>query len=583
MDKKFIVLIVGLMSVCALIAAWAHFRTGLAQSQAAGGTAAYVERLFKPDEVIDIEITLAEEDLKNMMENPSLEQYKEASVVVDGQNVDHVAFRIKGNSSLMSVARSDSERYSFKIDFNQYISQQSLMGLTKLNLNNSFSDPSYMREYLSYALLCDMGVATPAFGYANVYVNGELIGLYLAVEGIEEPFVERYYGADYGSLYKPEGQGSDLLYIDDNIKSYSGIALVTKQKDESNANLLAMLKALNEGRDLEKYLDIDSILRYFAVNTVLVNMDSYQGNFKHNYYLYEENGVFTILPWDYNMSFGGFGGGGGFGGQGGGQNSTALAIDQPVSGTTLEQRPLLGKLLAVDQYKEQYHAYIKELIEGPFALDKMQVEIQRIADMIRPHLEKDPTKFFTMEQFEAAIAEGSSLQSEQQDSEQQNAQGGRNMMGGNMMGGNTAGLEKFVRDRIDNVLKQLSGEIPSTRSSADETAGMPFAGAPGQQGGGLPEGWQEQGRRGQRGQMPGGQIPDGQMPGGQMPGGGMDRPRGDFGQQPDGRMQPPGDMGQQSSMRQQNSLQNAMIVLGSVAVLVLLTLLAFKKKNKYTL
>ncbi|WP_249664246.1 CotH kinase family protein, partial [Lysinibacillus sp. D4B1_S16] len=50
---------------------------------------------------------------------------------------------------------------------------------------------------------------------------------------------------------------------------------------------------------------------YFAVNTELVNLDSNQGNMKHTYYLYEQNGKFSIIRWDYNMSFGGFGAGGG--------------------------------------------------------------------------------------------------------------------------------------------------------------------------------------------------------------------------------------------------------------------------------
>lgn len=83
--------------------------------------------------------------------------------------------------------------------------------------------------------------------------------------------------------------------------------------------------------DLERYLNIDEILRYFAVNTVLVNMDSYQGSLKHNYYLYAEGGVFSILQWDYNMSFAGFGMGGNS------QDATSLYIDQPVSGTTLAE------------------------------------------------------------------------------------------------------------------------------------------------------------------------------------------------------------------------------------------------------
>ncbi|NLM25503.1 MAG: hypothetical protein GX208_05240 [Firmicutes bacterium] len=415
---------------------------------------AYVERYFPQDRVIDIYVTIDPDDFADMLANPLAEEYKVASVVVDGQKVDYVGIRTKGNSSLRSVASSSSQRYSFKIDFNQYIKVQNLDGLTKLNLNNSYSDPSFMREYLSYKILREMGIPTPAVTYANLYINDQLWGLYLAVEGIEEPFLQRYFGRDWGTLYKGEGgQGSDLVYIDDQIESYSGIRRMTTLKPGADEKLLQMIKALNQGEQLEQYLNIDQILRYFAVNTVLVNLDSYVGQFKHNYYLYEENGIFTILPWDYNMSFGGFG-------MGGAQSSVSLPIDNPVSGTTLASRPLLGKLLEVPQYKELYHQYIQEVIEGPFSLEELSQEIQRIGTMIRPYLANDPTKFYTMEQFEAAI---SSNPVSQQSTF--NNQGFAGRGGIPMMGGNAVNLITFIKDRIENLTKQLTGELSTTGTS----------------------------------------------------------------------------------------------------------------------
>ncbi len=98
---------------------------------------------------------------------------------------------------------------------------------------------------------------------------------------------------------------------------------------------LKMLEVLNNGGDdIEKYLDVDAALKYIAVSTALVNFDSYLGNFGHNYYLYEHNGVFTILPWDLNMSFGGFGGG---------DDISRLYIDEPTQGAVAD-RPLVNKL-----------------------------------------------------------------------------------------------------------------------------------------------------------------------------------------------------------------------------------------------
>jgi len=405
MNKKFYSVIAVMLAVCLLILTWMSYaqNTNAYTSGSLSGQheTAYTKKVFNKNKVIDIYITISESDLNDMFENAEKEEYKKADVVIDGERIGNVGIRTKGNSSLRTVASSDSNRYSFKIDFNQYNKGQSFLGLTKLNLNNCMSDASYMREYLSYYLFDQMGVPTPAFCFTNIYINGELHGLYLAVEGMEEPFVERYYGSDYGILYKPVGEngaGADLVYIDDNPESYSGLEAVTDAKEGSDEALVEMIKALNEGRDLDKYLDIDEILRYFAVNTTIVSMDSYQGQFAHNYYLYEEKGKFSILPWDYNMSFGGFM-------SGGGSSSTSLYIDQPVSGTTLEDRPLIGKLLEVPEYKELYHKYIQEFINGPFSLENMKKLIKETADMIRPYVEKDPTKFVTIEQFEQAVSE----------------------------------------------------------------------------------------------------------------------------------------------------------------------------------
>lgn len=513
MDKRFIGIIAALLALCSLVVIYAskisldEIRTGKDSegSATSAGEAAYVTRFLNKERVIDIQITLSDVDYQDMIRNAEKEEYKEAAVVIDGVKTENVGIRTKGNSSLNSVVQSNSERYSLKIDFDQYVTGQDLYGLTKLNLNNSWSDASYMREYLSYSLLAEMGVPVPAYCYANIYINGNLAGLYLAVEGIEEPFAERYYGENHGTLYKPigdHGEGTDLVYIDNEIDSYNGLEAVTTRNDKSDKALLAMIKALNEGKDLGNYLNIDEILRYFAVNSVLVNMDSYQGQFTHNYYLYEENAVFSLLPWDYNLSFGGFGVS---------NDGTSLAIDQPVSGTTMDQRPLLSKLLEVEEYKNLYHQYIREFITGPFALEKMTAEIAKTADMIRLYVEKDPTKFYTLEQFEQAIGEGSTglTAATQSETKLMTTNDGKTktiLQGkvdqqsgveqkGMKRNGNATGLVKFVRERISYVSKQLNGELSSMGTTNDTVTGN-INGKPG----GVPEG------------VSPGRMPDGESP-----------------------------------------------------------------------
>src|SRR5699024_9253448 len=107
---------------------------------------------------------------------------------------------------------------------------------------------------------------------------------------------------------------------------------------EAQKRFISALKGIQTGENLSDYMDVEATLKYFAVNTFLVNYDSYTGNLKHNYYVYEKDGILTMLPWDLNLAFAGY------------QSNHATSavndpIDTPVSGTTLEERPMIGQLL----------------------------------------------------------------------------------------------------------------------------------------------------------------------------------------------------------------------------------------------
>ena len=345
------------------------------------------EEIFVKDRVIDIKIEISEEDLKDIYENPMLEEYHPADITVDGVTVPDIGIRTKGNSSLSSVARGDSDRYSYRIKFNKYTKGQKLLGLDDMVINNMFSDPSYMREYLSYEAMREAGMAAPLTVLANIYINGELKGLYLAVEVIDESFLKRTFGNSKGNLYKQE-QGSTLVYSEDSEYPSSELKV---GNDTEKLGLKSMIKVLNENGDLKSVLDIDSCVALIAANTVLGSYDSYNGSFAHNYYMYEQDGVVTAIPWDYNMSFGGFGQGG---------SGWSSSLDTPVSGASMEQRPLINNLLKVPEYKAKYLEYVSFFAEY---LRKMPERTAELANIIRPHVEADPTKFMTMEAFENSI------------------------------------------------------------------------------------------------------------------------------------------------------------------------------------
>ncbi|MFP3154421.1 CotH kinase family protein [Lachnospiraceae bacterium ZAX-1] len=164
----------------------------------------YVQKLFSTDKVHTIDIVVGESDWDNMIANATAEEYIQCSVIIDGTSVKNVAIRPKGNSSLSTIAMSDTDRYSFKIELDHYVDGKNYYGLDKLALNNIAQDNTYLKDYVSYQMMNAFGADAPLSSFIYITVNGKDWGLYMVAEGIEESFAERNYGSDYGQIYKPD-------------------------------------------------------------------------------------------------------------------------------------------------------------------------------------------------------------------------------------------------------------------------------------------------------------------------------------------------------------------------------------------
>ena len=507
------------------------------------------ESLFDKSYVHTINIEI--DDWESFIATATNEEYVACNVIIDGDRINSVGIRAKGNTSLSSVASLGSEKYSFKIEFDQYIDGRLYKGLDKLSLNNLIYDATMMKDYLAYTLMGEMDVPSPLCSYVEIQVNGESWGLYLAVEGVEDGFLERN-NMTRGELYKPDslnfgggrgngggfdfenfrvddgdtsesseqpsanadmpqafsqggmsfpggdfssfmggggqmpsnmpsgmptdmqpgasmpsgasfggsmpsgmsmptggsmpkgfsgmtppdgaddfssmdipsgdfpseggmnfsiagfagnfnfGMGSSdvkLAYIDDDPDSYSSIfdsakTVITKADKK---RLINSLKNLSQNTDIEKTVYTDEVIRYLAVHDFLQNSDSYTGMMVHNYYLYEENGQLAIIPWDYNLAFGGMNG----------SDGTSLVnspIDNPVASGSTSDRPLIAWIFTDEEYLEKYHeiysTFVSEYIESGW----LEAEITRVAEMIRSYVEADENSFYDVDEFDQAVA-----------------------------------------------------------------------------------------------------------------------------------------------------------------------------------
>ncbi len=517
---------------------------------AASNTMGYENRLFDTSKVHTIDIVMDNWD--EFIDTCTNEEYSVCTVIIDGEAYKNVGIRAKGNTSLSSVASYGNDRYSFKIEFDQYDDTKSYYGLDKLSLNNIIQDNTYMKDYLVYQMMGEFGVAAPLCSYAYITVNGEDFGLYLAIEAVEDGFLTRNYGSNYGDLYKPDsmsmgggrGNGKDfdkedmedmfgnfedmqmpdisqfgggmqmpdmsqfggdmqmpdmsqfgggmqmpdmsqfgggmnfpgmstdsdtssdtesseskrdknsfsfdfggmggfggfggsdvsLVYSNDNYDSYSNIFgnAKTTVNNADKDRLIASLQQLNEGTDIESVVNIEEVIRYFVVHNFAVNFDSYTGSMIHNYYLYEKDGKFEMIPWDYNLAFGTFQGS---------SDATSLVnypIDTPVSGGSVESRPMIAWIFEDEEYTELYHEYFAEFLAMYYDNGALEEMIDSASKMIAPYIEKQPTEFCTYEEFELGVAT----------------------------------LKEFCSLRCESIAGQLNGRIPSTSNgqSADKSA-----------------------------------------------------------------------------------------------------------------
>lgn len=220
-------------------------------------TLGYENRLFDNSKVHTIEIVI--DDWDEFLETCESEVYSVCNVVIDGELIKKVGIRGKGNTSLSSVKNMNSGRYSFKIEFDQYDKTKSYHGLDKLCLNNIIQDNTYMKDYLAYTLMGKFGVDAPLCSFVYITVNGEDWGLYLAVEAIEDSFLERNYGNDYGELYKPDsmsfggggpGNGKDFSMTDFINENFSTEDSDEASDDEDSDDEGSTSSSSNSGSDM---------------------------------------------------------------------------------------------------------------------------------------------------------------------------------------------------------------------------------------------------------------------------------------------------------------------------------------------
>ncbi len=498
-----------LFMASAMILSQTQMLTGFAKEKVISDS--YTEAaLFDSQKMHTVNLHISQENWDFMIAHATEEKYVSCDAEIDGELIQNIAVRPKGNSSLTSISQQGSEHFSFKIEFDHNDETTTYHGLDKLCLNNLGQDPSCMKDFMAYHLMNDMGVPAPLSSYVLMQVNGEDFGLYLAVEAVEDSFCYRNYGENPVQLYKPDsfamdtldtsamlkyeegsslwtieqimngsyyadasaGERADILgtmlssvfppeqtavaslkYLGEDAGNYQNLwdTAVFKPDAEDKTRAINSIEILNNSENPQTVLDVDSLLKYFIVHGFVNNYDGYTSMFVHNFYLCEQDGILSMIPWDYNLAFGSFTYESAVSSilnpeefnaipeTGTAMNSNTsminYPIDTPVFSVEMQDRPLLNALLSDAETLEIYHEFYNTFLQDCFENGKYQEIYTEIYTLIRPYVEKNLT-FYDISKFESGAE----------------------------------AMQKYLQYRTESIRKQLDGDLPATLEGQKQNA-----------------------------------------------------------------------------------------------------------------
>jgi hypothetical protein len=327
------------------------------------------------------------------------------SVRINGTLLDSIGVKYKGNSSY----NANSLKNPLHIELDRFKSHD-YQGYKDIKLSNGYSDPSLIREVLSYKIL-NHYMHAPQSNFAQVYINGNYIGVYTNDENIGKSFCEDHFGTNNNCFIKcnpiitpgPTTK-SNLKYISPGDSSnYFNFYEI---KSDNGWNKLVALSdtVTNYQSSIGNNIDMDRVIWMLAFNNVLVNLDSYSGVFCQNYYLYEDQTKhFNPIIWDLNMAFGAFP----FLGSGSSSFGTLsnLQMQQlPFNVHATDANwPLINAVFNNPTYKKMYVAHMKTICNEFFNNGQYIAEAQQLQAIIDTAVLSDANNFFSYNDFQNGL------------------------------------------------------------------------------------------------------------------------------------------------------------------------------------
>jgi hypothetical protein len=395
----------------------------------------YAQELYQTDNITTIYIYFPIPNWNEVMiDNYYSETYLMAdSVVINGSMKDSVGVKYKGNSTFSE----NNDKNPLNISLDEFNDNQDYRGFQTLKLSSGDKDPSFLREVLSYEIARKY-MQAPRSNFARVSINGNYHGLYSSSESVNSDFQRRHLYADNdNSRFKCNpvstfNGGSSLEYLGTDSASYYDYYEL--KSDFGWQDIIDLTNVINNSpQNIEQYLDIDRAIWMSAFNNVLVNLDSYLGPFRQNYYLIkDDNNRMNSIVWDLNESFGGFAMVNQGPGMGGPVDLTQL---DPLLREDEEGWPLLDLIYSNPTYKRMYIAHMRTIINENFANGWYAERGLELQNLIKSSVQTDPNAIFSYTDFIANLNDDVTV-------------------AGGPVGGNKFGLSSLMESRVEYLESQ---------------------------------------------------------------------------------------------------------------------------------
>jgi hypothetical protein len=330
-------------------------------------------------------------------------------VMLDGKTYDNVGIAYAKTPTYMNAGR----RNPWSIRLNYIDKKQNHGGHVSFNISQALRDPSMIREVLGFEIARKY-MPAPNAGFINLTVEGENRGVHVSIQALDEAFLSKNFAYTEGAFFRcvPDtrseiGIKGECEMVYGALKPQKDVRCMMMNYEMLSKNgwddLIDLTQVLNnDPNNVYKILNIDRALWFIAFNNVLVNLNSYNGQYSGNYYLYKDKiGQFNFIPTELNLIFGSI------------KNTdgrsdldlNGLASLDPLLYLNSTEKPLIAQLLKNQDFKKIYFSHVKQILNDWFETGTYKTRAEALQKLITPYFEQDRLPPYQVAEFKRSLLE----------------------------------------------------------------------------------------------------------------------------------------------------------------------------------